>query len=192
MARSSSPQRERKRAHRAAPRAGSRFRARAALACVGIVTLGLGAFYAIDRLSGPSHVGREAALLLASTDSPKLGHATARVHIVEILDPACDACAYFFPVVERVMYADPGRIRLSIRHVACHEGSEFSIRVLEASREQGKYWEMLDALLATQRYWAPDHRPRPERIRRVASMVDLDNKKLERNLYESSVTERIA
>jgi hypothetical protein len=129
------------------------------------VTHGLGAFYAIDRLSGPAHVGREAALLLASTDSPTLGHATARVHIVEILDPACDACAYFFPVVERVMYADPGRIRLSIRHVACREGSEFSIRVLEASHEQGKYWEMLDALLATQRYWAPDHRPRPERIR---------------------------
>jgi protein-disulfide isomerase len=172
------------------PRA--RIRARTALICIGILAFGLGALHAVDRLSGPAHVGREAALLLASTDSPTLGQSTARVHIIEFLDPACDACAYFFPIVERVMDANPGRIRLSIRHVAFHEGSEFAIRVLEAGREQGKYWELLDALLSTQRYWAPDHRPRPERILRVASLVDLDGERLERDLRGSTVTERIA
>ena len=170
----------------------TRIRARTALICIGIVALGLGALHAVDRLSGPAHIGRDGALVLASIDSPTHGHASAKVHIVEFLDPACGACAYLYPVVERVIEKNPEKIRLSIRHVAFHEGSEFAIRVLEASREQGKYWELLDALLSTQRYWAPDHRPRPERIRRVASLVDLDDERLERDLRESTVRERIA
>ena len=169
----------------------TRIRARTALLCVGLAALVLSALYAVERLSGPAHVGRNGILILASGDSPARGHAGAKVHIVEFLDPACEACAYFYPVVDRVMDENPEKIRLSIRHVAFHEGSEFAIRVLEASREQGKYWEVLDALLSTQRYWAPDHRPRPERIRRVASMTDLDQEKLERDLQESTVTERI-
>ena len=90
------------------------------------------------------------------------------------------------------MDANPDRIRLSVRHVAFHEGSEFAIRVLEASREQGKYWEMLDTLLSTQRYWVLDHKPRPERIRRIASMVGLDREKLERDVEAAVVSERIA
>jgi protein-disulfide isomerase len=193
VGRSRGPHRERRRVHpttSSVPR--MRFRARTALVCVGIAALGISAIYAVDRLSGPAHVGREAALVLASTDSPTRGHARAKVHIVEFLDPACGTCAHFQPLVERVLEDNPERIRLSIRHVAFHDGSEFAIRILEASREQDKYWEMLDALLSTQRYWAPDHRPRPERIRRVASMVDLDTNKLEQDLREPTVTERIA
>jgi protein-disulfide isomerase len=192
VARSSPPRREQKRAHRAtAPGARSRFRTRAALVSIAAVALGLASLYAVDRLSGPTHVGRDAALVLASSDSPTLGPATARVHIVEFLDPACGACAHFFPVVERVMDANPEGIRLSIRHVAFHEGSEFAIRVLEASRAQGKYWEMLDALLSMQRLWVLDHKPRPERIRRVASMLDLDREKLERDLQAAVVSKRL-
>ena len=193
LARSSPPRRERKRAHRAtAPGARSRFRTRAALVSIAAVALGLASLYAVDRLSGPTHVGRDAALVLASSDSPTLGPATARVHIVEFLDPACGACAHFFPVVERVMDANPDRIRLSIRHVAFHEGSEFAIRVLEASRQQGEYWAMLDALLSTQRFWVLDHKPRPERIRRVALMLDVDRESLERDIEKAAVTERLA
>lgn len=193
MARSTPARRERRGAPRAAlPKARRRFRVRAALLCVAIVAVGLSALFAVDRLSGPAHVGREAALVLESSDSPTLGPTTAGVHIVEFLDPACGACAHFFPVVERVMDANPDRIRLSIRHVPFHEGSEFAIRVLEASREQGKYWEMLDALLSTQRYWVLDHKPRPERIRRVAAMVDLDRERLERDVEAAVVSERIA
>ena len=192
MARSRQARRERRGAPRAeSPKARRRFPMRAALGSVVIVAAGLSALYAVDRLSGPPHVGRDAAVVLASGESPTLGPATARVHIVEFLDPACGGCAHFFPIVERVMDANPDRIRLSIRHVAFHEGSEFAIRVLEASRAQGKYWEMLDALLSTQRYWVLDHKPRPERIRRVASMLDLDREKLERDLQAAVVSKRL-
>jgi protein-disulfide isomerase len=193
MGRSKVPQRGRNQARLTTsnvPR--TRIRARTALVCAGVLVVGLSVLYAIDRLSGPAHVGREAARILASLESPTRGPANAKVHIVEFLDPVCGACAHFYPVVEQVIDENPQKIRLSIRHVAFHEGSEFAIRVLEASRKQGKYWELLDALLSTQGYWAADHRPRPERILRVTSLVDLDDERLERDLRESTVTERIA
>jgi protein-disulfide isomerase len=37
---------------------------------------------------------------LASDHSPTLGDASAKVHIVEFLDPACETCALFFPMVK--------------------------------------------------------------------------------------------
>jgi protein-disulfide isomerase len=168
-----------------------RFRTKAALAWVGVIVLGLGAVYTIARFSSPESVTGHESAMLASTDAPTRGAASARVHIVEFLDPACETCAYFYPLVERLLEQNPGKVRLSIRHVAFHDGSELAVRVLEASRNQDKYWDMLDALLSTQRYWTPQHKPRPDRIRRVASMVDLDRSQLEQDLYSPKVNERI-
>ena len=84
---------------------------------------------------------------LASTNSPTLGEATAKVHVVEFIDPACETCALFFPLVKQVMAENPGKIRLSVRHVAFHNGSDYVVRLLEASRKQDKYWQTLEALL---------------------------------------------
>src|SRR5512140_3843995 len=71
---------------------------------------------------------------LASTQAPSHGEATAKVHVVEFLHPACETCALFYPLVREMMDKNPGKIRLSTRHVAFHQGSEFAVRVLEASR----------------------------------------------------------
>jgi protein-disulfide isomerase len=62
---------------------------------------------------------------LASTHSPNFGHADAKVHIVEFLDPACETCAAFFPHVKALMSAHPGKVRLSLRHVPFHRGSDW-------------------------------------------------------------------
>ena len=80
---------------------------------------------------------------LASTHSPTLGDASARVHVVEFLDPACETCAQFFPLVKQRMAENPDRIRLSVRHLAFHDGSDYVVRILEASRKQastGRPW----------------------------------------------------
>jgi protein-disulfide isomerase len=77
------------------------------------------------------------AAALASEHSPMLGEANAKVHIVEFLDPACETCALFFPMVKNWMKEVPGQIRLSVRHVAFHKGSDYAVKVLEASRKHG-------------------------------------------------------
>ena len=91
--------------------------------------------------------------------SPTLGKDDAPVVIVEFLDPACETCREFYPLVKKMMAANPDRIRLVLRYAPFHDGSDQVVAVLEAARKQGKFWPALEALLATQAEWAPNHKP---------------------------------
>jgi protein-disulfide isomerase len=137
----------------------------------------------------PAAASESAAL--QSAHSPTLGDASAKVHVVEFLDPACETCAAFFPIVQQLMEENPGRIRLSTRHVALHEGSELPVRILEASRAQGKYWETLHQLFATQSQWAVNHTVRPELVQQAIAGLGLDMAKLEADMNSAEVTQRI-
>jgi protein-disulfide isomerase len=95
--------------------------------------------------------------MLARFHSPSLGDANARVHIVEFLDPACETCRRFHPLVKRLMESHPGRIRLSVRYAPFHKGSEDIVRLLEAAKRQGRFWQTLEALFAAQPRWVVDH-----------------------------------
>jgi protein-disulfide isomerase len=132
---------------------------------------------------------RQAAL--ASDHSPTLGDSGAKVHIVEFLDPACGTCALFYPMVKGWIAEVPGEIRLSIRHVAFHTGADHAVRVLEASRNQGKYWETLEALLASQGRWVKNHIVQPENIGPVIAGVGLDMPRLLADMDSAEVTQRI-
>ena len=134
---------------------------------------------------------QDEAAALASDHSPSLGDPDAKVHIVEFLDPACGTCALFFPMVKRWMAEVPGEIRLSVRHVAFHTGSEAAVRVLEASRNQGKYWQTLETLLATQRQWVRNHVVQPDNIDAAIATVGLDMERLAADMYSAEVTQRI-
>jgi len=132
---------------------------------------------------------REAAL--ASEHSPTYGDANAKVHIVEFLDPACETCAIFFPMVKNWMAEVPGEIRLSVRHVAFHTGAEQAVKVLEASRKQDKYWETLEALLASQRQWTQHHTVQPENIGPAIAGVGLDMEQLMADMNSMEVLARM-
>ena len=131
------------------------------------------------------------AAALASEHSPMLGEANAKVHIVEFLDPACETCALFFPMVKNWMKEVPGQIRLSVRHVAFHKGSDYAVKVLEASRKQDKYWETLETLLATQSQWTQHHTVLPERIGPAIAGVGLDMEQLEADMNSMEVMARM-
>jgi protein-disulfide isomerase len=146
---------------------------------------------AIYRGDGTDAPITSASAALASQHSPTLGEATAKVHVVEFLDPACETCAAFYPIVKQLMAEHPGRIRLSTRHVALHEGSELPVRVLEASRAQGKYWETLELLFATQPQWAVNHTVRPELVMQAIAGLGLDMQKLEADMNSVEVTQRV-
>jgi protein-disulfide isomerase len=97
--------------------------------------------------------------VLVRFHSPTLGNPQARVHIVEFLDPACETCRAFYPFVKKLMAEHPDKIRLSIRYAPFHRNSDQIVKVLEAARKQGKYWQALEALLASQSQWSPNHTP---------------------------------
>ena len=132
---------------------------------------------------------RQAAL--ASEHSPTLGDANAKVHIVEFLDPACETCGLIFPMVKNSMKEMLGQIQLSVRHVAFHEGSDYAVKILEASRKQNKYWETLETLLATQQQWTQHHTVQPEKIGPAIASVGLDMEQLMADMNSMEVLARM-
>ena len=111
--------------------------------------------------------------------------------MVEFLDPACGTCALFYPMVKEWLAQADGELRLSIRHVAFHEGAEYAVRVLEASRNQDKYWETLEALLASQRQWVQNHVVQPDQVAPAIAGVGLDMDRLMADMNSAEVTRRI-
>ena len=142
------------------------------------------------REKSPAGTGAEQAAL-ASTQSPMLGDPAAKVHIVEFIDPACETCAVFFPLVKQVIAENPGRLRLSVRHVAFHNGSDYVVRLLEASRKQDKYWQTLEALLASQAQWTAHHTVQPERVGPAIAGVGLNVEQLMADMNSPDVAARI-
>lgn len=124
--------------------------------------------------------------------SPSLGNAGARVHIVEFLDPACETCAAFYPLVKKMMAANPADIRLSVRYAPFHQGSDQVVMALEASRKQGKYWEALEALLGSQGAWVQNHRARPDLIWPQLARVGLDTERLKSDMQAPEIARAIA
>ena len=144
------------------------------------------------KATGPSPSANTAlAAALASEHSPALGDPGAPVHIVEFLDPACETCALMYPYVKQMLADNPGRIRLSLRHVPFHQGAEFVVRLLEASRAQDRYWQTLEALLATQAQWAPHHIVQPDLVWPVIAGLGLDTEKLRADMNAPAVDQRM-
>ena len=115
---------------------------------------------------------------LVRMHSPSLGPAEAPVVVVEFLDPACETCAAFYPLVKQIMAANPGRIRLVLRYAPFHKGSDQVVAALEAARKQGKYWQALEALLARQDDWVQNHAAQVARIWPLLEAAGLDLQKL--------------
>lgn len=123
----------------------------------------------------------------ATTGSPG-----AAVHIVEFLDPACSTCREFYPYVKGLMKDNPGNIRLSVRMVAFHPNSDVAVNALEASKLQGKFWEVLESLLATQPKWVIQHRVDPDRLWAELRTLNLDFAKLQADMESPGVLQNVA
>lgn len=95
--------------------------------------------------------------VLIRSDSYKLGKEDAKVTIVEFLDPECEACAAFHPVMKKVLKDYEGKTRLVVRYMPLHPNSMKAANFLEAAGEQGKYWEAQDLLLTKQGEWGTKH-----------------------------------
>jgi protein-disulfide isomerase len=113
--------------------------------------------YNVEKVEETSNAVTSNPATLVRFHSPTIGNAQARVHIVEFLDPACETCAAFYPFVKKMMAANPDRIRLSVRYAPFHKGSDEVVKALEAARKQGKYWEALESVFASQSQWTLNH-----------------------------------
>ncbi len=118
--------------------------------------------------------------------SPTLGPDDAKVVLVEFLDPECESCRAFYPFVKKIMADHPNKIKLVVRYMPFHGNSKMVIRILEAARKQGKYWETLETLFYYQPKWGSHHHPRPELIWEVLPEVGLNIEQLKSEMTNPS------
>jgi protein-disulfide isomerase len=129
---------------------------------------------------------------LSRAHAPSLGSAAARVQIVEFLDPACGTCAQFYPIVKKMMAEHREDIRLTVRYAPFHQGSEEVVKALEASRRQGKFWQALEALLASQPAWVHNHRANVDLIWPHLERAGLDTERLKAEMQSPEIARLIA
>lgn len=111
---------------------------------------------------------------LTRPHSPVLGAAKAPVTVVEVLDPACEACKAFAPVVKQVLFLYPEDVRVVVRFADFHPGSEEAIRLLVAAQKQGRFEALLSALFERQEEWSSHSAPDTERAWKIAGEVGVN------------------
>lgn len=85
------------------------------------------------------------------------GNKNAKVELVEFLDPACGTCAQFHPLVAEIVKENKDNIKVVYRYAPYHKNSDEVVKMLEATKKQGKYEEVLDLVFQTQHYWVKNH-----------------------------------
>jgi protein-disulfide isomerase len=123
--------------------------------------------------------------------SPTIGNPEAKVHIVEFIDPACETCATFYPYVKQIMAANPDKVRLTLRLVPFHKGSDYVVKLLEAARKQGKFWPALEALLANQSQWVRNHTVLPEFAWKPLEGLGLNLDQMKVDMASPEIAQRI-
>lgn len=146
----------------------------AALVALLVVFAGGAFYYKAQQQDAAKALADANRAALMRMHSPTLGPADAPVVIVEFLDPACETCSAFYPLVKGMMASNPEQIRLVLRYAPFHNGSDKVVAVLEAARKQGKLWPALEALLVTQADWSPHHTPQVSRVWKHLEGLGLD------------------
>ncbi|MBP7769953.1 MAG: thioredoxin domain-containing protein [Aliarcobacter sp.] len=130
--------------------------------------------------------------LLLREHSIKFGDNKKNISVVEFLDPECESCALFHTVMRKVYKEYHGDIQLVVKYIPNHKNSKFAIKILEASRVQNKYEEVLDVIFEKQPVWAQHDNEKPELLwELLAQIPQLDLDKLREDSKNPKIDEII-
>lgn len=124
--------------------------------------------------------------------SQTAGNVDAKVTIVEFMDPACGTCRSFYPIIKKILATEPDRLNLVIRYAPLHQGSDFIVKMLEASKEQGKYWETLETMLRYQSKWAIHHKAEPDLLWPILEKTGINIIQMKKDMLSPEISKRIA
>jgi protein-disulfide isomerase len=136
-------------------------------------------------------LAQENAELFVRNHSQTRGSDDAKVYLIEFMDPACETCAAFSPFVKQIMDANPGKIKLVLRYAPFHEGADYFVKILEAAKKQGKYWETLDVMYQTQRWWTRHHKAIPEKIWSLLPQAGVDVERIRKDMSDPAIVKLI-
>ncbi len=123
--------------------------------------------------------------------SVKAGNPDAKVTLVEFLDPACGTCAQFHPLVKQLMQQHEGKMNLVIRYLPFHQGSDTMVAMLEAARQQDKFWEVLELMFATQPQWTINHVAQPDVFMGLIDRAGVDVARIKQDMKNPDIAKII-
>jgi len=121
-------------------------------------------------------------------NAPTKGPENAPVTIVEFSDFQCPFCSRVVPTVKQILDEYPGKVRFAFRNnpLPFHQNAASAAKAALAAKEQGKFWEMHDALFENQKDLSDDG------IRKIAKQVGLNMAKFEKDWKSNKYDDEIA
>ncbi len=112
--------------------------------------------------------------------SPIRGKQDAPITIVEFSDFQCPYCSRFHPVSMEVLKAFPNDVKYVLKHfpLSFHKDAKPASKAAFAANEQGKYWEMVDAL------YENNKQLNEEKFKEIAKGLGMDVDKFMKDLKE--------
>lgn len=148
-------------------------------------------YYKKQRAETIGFMAQENASTFVRAHSPMLGSDDAKVYLVKFTDPACATCAAFSDFIKRVMAAYPGKIKLVIRYAPFHDGSVDVVKILEAAKRQGKFWETLEVLYEFQASWTRHHRVQLQEVWQFLPRAGLDVERIRKDMADPEIAKII-
>ena len=118
-------------------------------------------FYNESQVEIKNQLAEQHAKALIPPHAIRKGSPEAKVTIVEFFDPACGTCKQFHPVINDLLKKYRGKINVVLRYSPFHPGSDQMVAILEASRKQSQFWNVLDIMFESQEFWAINHQAKP-------------------------------
>jgi protein-disulfide isomerase len=121
---------------------------------------------------------------LIRPDSHSMGLENAPLTIVEFLDPECESCKAFYPIMKKFLDEHKAKTRFVVRYMAFHTSSAMAVAALESAALQGKYWEYLEILFETAEEWGHKDQPNPAFFEKYAGTLSLDLNKFKNDMTD--------
>lgn len=138
-----------------------------------------------ENSSTPSHADIKGGHIRGAENAP--------VTLVEFGDYECPSCGAYHPFVKEILTRYPDKVRIEFHHfplVGVHPNAMTGAMAAEAAGEQGKFWEMHDALFENQPMWGESRNPEPVLIN-IASRIGLDVNRFMQSLRNPALQDRI-
>jgi len=150
-------------------------------------------FYNQEKNTQANQIVSQHSEALVRDHSVRVGNPQAKVTIVEFLDPACETCRQFHPLVKNLIEQYADKVNLVIRYAPLHHGSDQMVAILEAAKMQDQFWQVLDMMFDTQPQWAINHQAHPDIFwnHLIKTNSALDFEKLQQDMSDPAVFKAI-
>ncbi|MDH5259130.1 MAG: thioredoxin domain-containing protein, partial [Gammaproteobacteria bacterium] len=95
------------------------------------------------------------------------------------------------PVIEDLLKKYPSKINLVLRYSPFHPGSDQMVAILEASRKQSQFWNVLDIMFESQDFWAINHEAKPELFWGFLKGYGLDVASIQQDMQDPKIAKII-